>query len=371
MHFRLSEEQQMLRDMVRDFVSAQVTPNAAQWASGIPRAVFAALGDLGLLGIDIDEAYGGAGMGLMAATLALEELAVGDGGLAQGVMTHGLLAGGYLARYGTETQKKLYLPRLVSGERLWTWAGGSSESGAASARAVRTDAGWRLEGSLPSVALADLADEAVVVVASGPSSASAFMVSGDNWSAGTGTSLGCRSARAAEMVFSDDPIDDAQRLGRQGTALEDEPAILTRAHIGRAAMAVGVARAAAREAVVYAGERAQFGKPIAQFQAVQWMIADSATELDAARLLCHRAAALVDAGQDARMEAAMARRFAARVAREVSDRAVQIHGGYGYTTEYSVERFWRDAKQLSVGEGTNDALQRRTISQVLLGRGDR
>ena len=367
MHFRLSEEQQMLRDMVRDFVAAEVAPEAGHWGDVVPPKLFRQLGDLGLLGVDLHEEHGGAGMGLFAAALALEELAVGDAGLALSVLTHGVLCGGYLARFGTETQKRLYLPDLISGARISTWAGGSSESGAATARAVRTETGWRLEGSLPAVTQVASADQAVVVIASGPARATAFAVDAASWSPDGGTPLGCRSAGIGEMVFGEAEVDDAQRIGRLGTGLEDETVMLARGHIGRAAIAVGIARAAAREAVNYATERAQFGKPIAQFQAIQWMIADNATEVDAARLLCHRAAALVDSGQPATMEAAMARRFAAQAARKVTDRSVQIHGGYGYTTEYPVERFWRDAKQISVGEGTNEALQRQTVGSALLG----
>ena len=308
-------------------------------------------------------------MGMVAAAVALEELAVGDAGLAVSVLAHGVLCGGYLSRYATETQKRLYLPDLISGARVCTWAGGASESGAATARAVRTETGWRLEGSLAAVTQVASADQAIVVIASGPARASAFAVDAKSWSTAGGTPLGCRSAGVGELVFADTEIDDAQRIGRLGTGLDDETAVLARGHIGRAAIAVGIARAAAREAVNYATERAQFGKPISQFQAIQWMIADNATEVDAARLLCHRAAALVEAGQSATMEAAMARRFAAEVARKVTDRAVQIHGGYGYTTEYPVERFWRDAKQIGIGEGTNEALQRQTVSSALLGGG--
>ena len=369
MHFRLSEEHRMLRDMVRDFVTAEVTPVAGTWGGSLPAEIFPQLGGLGLLGIDLAEEIGGAGMGLMGTVLALEELAAGDAGLALAVLTQGVLAGGHFARYGTEAQKKAHLRALLAGTHRYTWAGGLSESGACSARAVRTDTGWRMEGSMPAVTQVSDADHAIVVVASGPERASAFVLESTGWSTRSGTSLGCRSAGIAEMVFDETIVAEANLIGRPGAAHAEEPHLLTRGHIGRAAIAVGIARAAAREAIHYASDRAQFGKPIARFQAIQWMIADSATEIDAARLLCHRAAALVDAGESGVMEAAMARRFAARAARTVTDRAVQIHGGYGYTTEYPVERFWRDAKQIGIGEGTNDALQRRTVASGLLDAG--
>jgi alkylation response protein AidB-like acyl-CoA dehydrogenase len=352
--------------MVRDFVAAEVSPVAGHWGDTLPREIIATLGGLGLLGIDVDEAYGGAGMGALAAAVALEELAAGDGGLALAVATHAVLCCGHIERFGTETQKRLYLPDLMSGTVVGTWAGGASESGSLTARALRSEIGWRLEGSLPLVTQVRGADLAVVVVATGPERATAFVLPSSSWASGESRTLGLRSAAAGELLLGRADVDDVQRIGRLGTGHEDEASVLTRGHIGRAAIAVGIARAAAETAVKYATERSQFGKPIARFQAIQWMIADSATEVDAARLMCHRAAAIADAGDDASTEAAMARRFASRVAREVTDRAVQIHGGYGYTTEYPVERYWRDAKQIAVGEGTNDALQRQSVARGLL-----
>jgi alkylation response protein AidB-like acyl-CoA dehydrogenase len=371
MHFDLSDDHQMLRRMVRDFVAARVTPNAAAWgeAGAVPAEVLRAVAELGLLGVRVPEDAGGAGMDATALALALEEVAAGDAGLASVLASHALCCE-HLMRAGTGAQIAAWAARLAAGEVLGTWAAGGTDAEVAYARGVRRGSAWTLDGQLPWVVAGGLAQLVVAVVATGPSRGTAFLLP-----AGPGVvaldaerPLGLRSSRPAHLqLMSDADVPDTARLGAPGAGFETERALLPLARIARAAIAVGVGRAALDAALAYAAERTQFGKPLSAFQAMQWMIADSATELDAARLLVRRAAHLLDEGDDAAGEAAMARLFAVRAAEAATDRALQMHGGYGYTTEYPVERLWRDARQCEVGEGSSSALHQRVVAGDLLG----
>ncbi len=371
MHFDLSDDHQMLRRMVRDFVAARVAPNAAAWseAGAVPADALKAVAELGLLGVRVPEAVGGAGMDATALALALEEVAAGDAGLASVLAGHALCCE-HLLRAGSDAQIEAWAPRLAAGEVLGAWAAGGSDAEVAYARGVLRGGAWTLDGQLPWVVAGGSAGLVAAVVATGPSKGTAFLLT-----PGAGLvaldaeqPLGLRSSGPAHLqLMSDAEVADAARLGAVGAGFEAERQVLPLARVARAAIAVGVGRAALEAGLAYAAERTQFGKPLSAFQAMQWMIADSATELDAARLLVWRAAHLIDEGDDAAGEAAMARLFAVRAAEAATDRALQMHGGYGYTTEYPVERLWRDARQCEVGEGSSSALHQRVVAGDLLG----
>lgn len=368
MDLSLDENQEMLRQMTREFARDVLAPAAAEWdrAGAVPDAIWQQLGGLGLLGVCVAESHGGAGMDLVSLATAIEELAAGEAGLATVVLVHNALCAAHIARAGSVAQMERWLPGLASGQQLGTWAGGFSDAGRLTAGAVRSGKGWRLDGSLAGVAAVERADVAVVMAATGPGMATAFVLERGEWGMVAGETLGTTSAGIGELVLDGVEVGDDRRLGAVDGALADEAAVMDRARVGRAALAVGVGRAAFEAGCLYAGERKQFGRPLTDFQAIAWMIADGATELDAARLLYRQAASRVDEGQPASAEAAMARVFASERAREACDRALQMHGGYGYTRDYPVERHWRDAHALMVGEGTDNALQRLLIARALI-----
>lgn len=368
MDFGLDENQEMLRQMTRELARSALAPEAGSWdrAGAAPDGVWARLAELGLFGVCAPESHGGAGMDLASLAVAVEELGAGEAGVASVVLTHNALCVGHIARAGSVPQMKRWLPGLASGAVIGTWAGGFSDAVRLTAGAGRTRTGWRLDGSLPGVTAVAQAGVAVVIAATGPGLATAFVLEAGEWSFVTRETLGTTTAGVGELVLDGVEIDDDRRLGAVDGALVDEAAVMDRARVCRAALAVGVGRAAFEAGAVYAAERKQFGKPLTEFQAIQWMIADGATELDAARLLYRRAAARIDEGLPASGEAAMARVFASERAREVCDRALQMHGGYGYTRDYPVERHWRDAHALMVGEGTDNALQRLLIARSLI-----
>lgn len=368
MRFELDEDQHLLRQMTRDYARAALAPVAGAWdrAAAVPDDALAALRELGLFGVCVTERYGGAGMELMALALAIEELAVGEAGLAALVLTHNALCTAHLMRAGSVEQLKRWLPDLAAGARLGTWAGGAGDAGALTARAARVGDRWRLEGSLPAVTAVARADLAIVLATTRPGAATAFVLTRGEWTAAPADTLGLTAAGLGELCLDGVEIGDDRRLGPAHEALRDEAAVMDRARVCRAALAVGLGRAAFDAGNAYAADRRQFDRPLTDFQAIQWMIADGATELDAARLLYRRAAMLIDAGEPATVEAAMARVFATEKARDACDRALQMLGGYGYTRDYPVERHWRDAHAAAVGEGTNNALQRLVIAHALL-----
>lgn len=368
MRFDLDEDTDLLRQMTRDFARDVVNPAAehADRAAEAPDALLSQLGDLGLLGVCAPESRGGAGMGLGALAVAVEELAMGEAGLALLVTSHNALCIGHLVRAGTVAQQKAWLPKLASGKALGTWAGGAGDGQRISVRARQAKDGWILDGSAPAVTAVDRADVAVVLAASGPGALTAFILEAGEWRPAAERTLGLGAGRVGEMVLDHVKVSDDRRVGPVGQALIDEAHVVDRARVCRAALAVGIARGALDAALRYATERKQFGRPISDFQAIQWMLADGGTELEAARLLYRRAAALIDEGEAATSEAAMARVFATEKAAAISDRAIQIHGGYGYTRDYPVERHWRDALTVVIGEGTDNSLQRLVVARALL-----
>jgi alkylation response protein AidB-like acyl-CoA dehydrogenase len=378
MDFQLSENHQMLRRMVREFVQAEVVPHASKWdrEERFPAEIVPKLGALGLLGIVIAEEFGGAGMDYLSYALAVEEIAAGDGSLALTVASHNGLCTGHINLAGTPEQKRRYLPDLATGKKLGAWGltepGSGSDAAGMRTRAVREGDDWVLNGSKTFITQGSVGRVAVVLAVTEPErrqkGITAFIVEHGTPGFTVGRhieKLGMRSSDTAELVFENVRIPDAQRLGALGHGFLDTLQILDRGRISIGALALGLGRAAHEAAVRYARERKQFGSSIADLQAIQWMIADSATELEAARLLVWKAAATQDQGRSSTTESAMAKLFASEAAMRACDRAIQIHGGYGYTREYPVERMWRDVKLTQIGEGTSE-IQRLVIARRIL-----
>ncbi len=378
MDFQLSENHQMLRRMVRDFVQAEVVPNAAKWdrEERFPAEIIPKLGELGLLGICISDEYDGAGMDYLSYAIAVEEIAAGDGSLALTVASHNGLCTGHINLAGSPEQKRKYLPPLATGKKLGAWGltepGSGSDAAGLATKAYRDGDEWVINGSKTFITQASVGEVAVVLASTDATrkqrGITAFILEKGMPGFTVGKhieKLGMRSSDTAELVFDNVRVPDSQRLGDLNCGFMDTLQILDRGRISIGSLALGLGRASLEAAVRYAKDRKQFGTPIAQFQAIQWMIADSATELEAARLLIWRAAALQDKGQSSTTESAMAKLFASEAAMKACDRSIQIHGGYGYTREYPVERMWRDAKLCQIGEGTSE-VQRLVIARRLL-----
>jgi alkylation response protein AidB-like acyl-CoA dehydrogenase len=379
MNFAPSEHHELLRRSVRDFAEAEVRPHAQAWdkAERFPVEIVPKLAGMGLLGIRIPEEYGGSGMDTTSYAICVEEIARVDGSLALTVASHNGLGTGHVLSFGNDAQKRRYLPKAASGEWLAAWAltepGSGSDAAALATTAKRDGAGWVLNGTKMFITQGSVGGFCVVLARTNPAvpkqrGITAFIV--EHGTPGFSASrhlekLGCRSSDTVELTFEDVRVGDEQRLGEIDHGFQDTMQILDRGRISIAAMALGLGRGALDMAIRYAKDRQQFGHPIADFQAIQFMLADSKTELDAAGLLTYRAAWLADRGERHSQEAAMAKLFASEAASRACNRALQVHGGYGYTREFNVERHLRDAKICEIGEGTSE-VQRSVIAKHLL-----
>ena len=380
MDFELPEQHRILRDTVREFCEREVRPNAKRWdeEERFPHEIVPKLAELGLLGIRIPEQYGGAGMDTLAYAICVEECARVDGSLALTIASHNGLGTSHILSFGTEEQKKKYLTRAATGEWLAAWAltepGSGSDSAALKTTAVRDGDDWVLNGTKMFITQGSVGGFCVVLARTNKDvpdhrGITAFVIEADT--SGYQASkhlekLGCRSSDTVEVTLENVRVSDAARIGEVDRGFYDTMSILDRGRVSIGAMALGLGRGAIEMAVAYAKDRSAFGKPIARFQAIQWMLADASTELDAAELLVRRAAILADSGQPYSTEAAMAKLFASEAATRACNDALQIHGGYGYTREFDVERHLRDVKLCEIGEGTSQ-VQRVVIAKQLLG----
>ena len=378
MDFSLSESHLALQRTVRDFCEAEVKPRARAWdrEERFPREVVAKLGELGLLGMRIPEAYGGAGLDMLSVAVVVEEVARYDGSLALTVASHNGLGSGHLFAFGTEAQRRRHLPDVAAGRKLAAWGltepGSGSDAAGLRSTARREGDHWVLNGSKTFITQGTVGELFVVLALTSPEKrqkgVTAFLLDksmrGFTQKAIHGK-LGMRSSDTAELHFEDVVVPDENRVGEVDHGFLDTLKILDRGRITIGALAVGLARGAIEEASRYAKDRHAFGQAIAEFQAIRWMLADMATETDAARLLVHRAALLCDAGERFTTEASMAKLFASEAAMRACGKAVQIHGGYGYTNEFPVERYLRDAKLCEIGEGTSE-IQRSIIAREIL-----
>ncbi len=378
MEFELPDDLQALKKTVRDFCEKRVKDKAREWDhhEKFPMEIVRELGQLGLMGIRVGEEYGGAAMGALAVAVVIEELARYDGSLALTVASHNGLGTSHIRMFGNAAQKQQYLPKLASGEWLGAWGltepGSGSDSAGLKTTAVRKGDTWTLNGAKMFITQGTVGDVFVVLANTEPAKKqkgiTAFILEkglkGFSQRAIHGK-LGMRSSDTAELLFDHVELPDSQRLGEVGHGFLDTMKILDGGRITIGALAVGLGRGAIEESVKYAKDRHAFGSPIADFQAIRWMLADMQTELDAARLLVHRSAFLADAGKPYTLEASMGKLFASEAATRACNKAVQIHGGYGYTREFPVERYLRDAKLCEIGEGTSE-IQRSIISRELL-----
>jgi alkylation response protein AidB-like acyl-CoA dehydrogenase len=378
MDFELSETHREIQRTVHEFCEREVKPNAHRWdeSGEFPRETVRALGELGIMGMKVPEQYGGAGMDALAAALVVEEIARYDGSLALTVASHNGLGTGHIVNFGSEELKRRYLPDLASGRKLAAWGltepgSGSDASGMRTTAVKRGDA-WVLNGAKMFITQGTVGDVFVVLALTTPEKrqkgVTAFLLEkgarGFTQRAIKGK-LGMRSSDTAELHLEDVEVPDAHRIGAMDDGFLNTLQILDGGRIGIGALALGLARGALEDARDYARERTAFGKPIGEFQAIAFMLADMATEISAARLLVHRAAARADAGERFTREAAMAKLFASEAAMRATTRAIQIHGGYGYISEFPVERYFRDAKLCEIGEGTSE-VQRMIIARDVL-----
>jgi alkylation response protein AidB-like acyl-CoA dehydrogenase len=376
--FELNDEQKLLRKTVRDFAEQKLAPQSSAWdeAQAFPRSVFDALGELGVMGAVWPTEYGGAGLSTLDYSIVIEELARVDASVALSLAAHHSLCSGHIFLSGTEEQKRRYLVPLARGEKVGCWglteAGAGSDAGSTQTRAVRDGDFWVLDGTKNFITNAGVADIAVVMAVTDPArrkrGISAFIVERGTPGFRSGRKmdkLGVRSSDTRELVLENCRIPAQNLLGEPGHGFIDTLRILDRGRIGIAAFSLGIAQGALEASLRYAKERRQFGHSIADFQAIQWKIADMAVKVDAARLLTRRAASLRDTGREHTVESSMAKLYASEAAVEVALDAVQIHGGYGYTKEFPVERFLRDSKLGTIGEGTSE-VQRLIIARGLL-----
>jgi alkylation response protein AidB-like acyl-CoA dehydrogenase len=378
MNFALSDEQKVLQEAVRELCAREILPNAARWdrEERFPHEIIPPMGQMGLLGMQIPEEYGGAGMKFADYVVALEEVARADASVGLTMASHNSLCTGHIFLAGNEEQKRRYLPRLARGEALGGWGltepGSGSDAGAARARAVRTGDGWRLSGSKTFITQGSVGEIFVILASTAPDLAqkglTAFIVERGTPGFSTGKKIekmGLHASDTTELILEDVAIPASQQLGEINQGFFDTLQILDKGRIGIGAWAVGIGRAAFEASRRYAMERVQFGKPIGEFQAIQHMLADMATELDAARLLVWRAAGMQDQHLRTTKQSAIAKYYAARASMRACTNAVQIHGGYGYSREFEVERYLRDAKLGEIGEGTNE-VQKMVIARELL-----
>jgi alkylation response protein AidB-like acyl-CoA dehydrogenase len=376
--FTLTEDQEQLRREIRDFAAREIAPNVMKWdeASEFPAEVVRQLGQMGLMGVIFPVEYGGSGLGYIDYMLAIEELSAVDGSIGIIVAAHNSLGTNHIFLAGNEAQRRKYVPKLASGEWLGAWGltepGSGSDASAARTTATRTSNGWLLNGNKTFITNGHYADVAVVIAVTdrsqGTHGLSAFVVEKGTPGFRPGkkeNKLGLRASDTSELIFEDCEIPEENLIGNLGEGFVDSMRVLDGGRISIAALSLGIARGALDASLKYVKERRQFGKAIAEFQGIQWKLADMATELDAARLLTQRAAVLKDAGQKVTRESSMAKLYASEVAVRICDEAVQLHGGYGFIKDYPAEKFYRDVKLCTIGEGTSE-IQRMVIAREIL-----
>ena len=378
MNFELNEEQQQIKFSVREFAESEILPNVMEWdeSQHFPVELRPKLAELGLMGIIFPEEYGGAGMGYVEYATIIEEIGRVCGSVGLSVAAHNSLCSNHIFTFGSEEQKQKYLVPLAQGESFGAWGLTESQAGSDASgtrtTAIANDGGWTVNGSKNFITHA-IACETLVAVAvtdkeKGNRGISAFIF--DKSMEGFRSDkkenkLGMRASETASVVFEDCFVPGENLLGNEGEGFLQAMQVLDGGRISIAALSVGIAQGAYEAAVRYAKERQQFGRPIAEFQAIQFKLADMATEIECSRLLTLQAAAAKDANKPVTRLSAMAKLYASETAVRVSEESVQIHGGYGYTKDYPAEKYWRDSKLCTIGEGTSE-IQRLVIAKHLL-----
>ncbi|MDQ2871072.1 MAG: acyl-CoA dehydrogenase family protein [Acidobacteriota bacterium] len=372
-------ERDAILQSVREFADAEIRPHVMEWdeAQHFPLDVFRQLGELGFLGVLFPEEYGGSALSYGDYAAIVEELAAVDASIALSLAAHNSLGSNHIFQFGSETQRRRYIPKLASGEWLAAWGltepeAGSDASGTKTT-AVRDGNDWVLNGSKNFITNASVAHVAVLMAVTDRKAVkhgiSAFIVELDNPGIRVGkkeNKLGMRASDTCTLVMEDCRIPADNLLGKEGSGFVDSMKILDGGRISIAALSIGIARGAYEASLRYAQQRRQFGRPISEFEAIQFYLADMATEIDAARLLTMRAAAAKDSGEEVTRFSAQAKLYASEVAVRATEKAIQIHGGYGFIKDYPVEKFYRDVKLCTIGEGTSE-IQRLVIARSLLG----
>jgi alkylation response protein AidB-like acyl-CoA dehydrogenase len=377
MQFQQTELTRQVAQIAHDFAEQAIRPHVMEWDESqfFPRDVFHRLGELGLMGVLVPEEYGGAGMGYAEYKAAIIEVAKVCGSVGLSLAAHNSLCTGHILAFGNETQKKQWLPRLAAGQAIGAWglteANTGSDASNMQCTAVRDGNDWILNGAKNWITHGISGDIAVVITRTGEprakNNATAFVVERGTPGFQAGkkeNKLGMRASETAEMIFDQCRIPDANRLGEVGDGFHQSMKILDGGRISIAALSIGIAKGAYEAALTYAQQREQFGKPIAQFQAIAFKLADMATEIEAADLLTDQAAARKQAHLSVTKEAAMAKYYASEVCVKVANEAVQIFGGYGYTKDFPVEKFYRDSKLCTIGEGTSE-IQKLVIARSI------
>jgi alkylation response protein AidB-like acyl-CoA dehydrogenase len=378
MDFRPTDEQALLRRTVREFAEAEIGPHVREWdeAQAFPMSLVPKLAEMGLTGIQFPEEYGGSAMTAVDYCICIEELARVCPAVALSVAAHNGLCTAHIAMFGDEDQKRTFLPRLVKGEVLGAWglteAGAGSDAAGMRTSAVRDGERWVLEGSKNFITHGRIGGVFVVMAVTdrskGHRGISAFIVEHGTPGMTAGKKedkLGMRASDTSEVILSDCRIPSSQLLGEEGQGFVNTLQVLDAGRIGIAALSVGLAQGAYEAARRYALERRQFGQPIAAFQAIQWKLADNATRIQAARLLTYRAAFMKDRGLRTTRESSMAKLYSSEIAVRAAEDCVQIFGGYGFVKDYPAEKYFRDVKLLTIGEGTSE-IQRLVIARQLL-----
>ena len=378
MDFNYNENQKLISEMIRSFSTKEIVPNIKEWDDNqiFPVQVFKKLGELGLMGVLVPQEYGGSGFGYAEYVTAIEELAKVDPSVGLSMAAHNSLCTGHILQFGNEEQKNKYLPKLASAEYLGAWGLTEHNTGSDSAgmftTAVKDGDYWVLNGAKNFITHAISGDVIVVIVRTGDKGdskgMSAFIVEKGTPGLTSGKKedkLGMRASETAELIFDNCRVSHANLLGNVGDGFVQAMKVLDGGRISIAALSLGIAKGAYEAALKYAKERVQFGKPIAQHQAVAFKLADMATTIDASELLIYKAVDKKNNNQKVTLDGAMAKYFSSEVAVKVSTDAIQVLGGYGYTKDFPVERFYRDSKLCTIGEGTSE-IQKIVISKQIL-----
>lgn len=375
MNFSYSQEQKMIAEAARDFALQYIKPHIMEWdeAQYFPVELFRKAGEMGFMGILVPEMYGGAGLGYHEYIAIVEEISKIDPSIGLSVAAHNSLCVNHILKFGNETQKKKWLPKLASGEHIGAWGltehNTGSDAGGMATTAVKEGDNWVLNGAKNFITHAISGDIAVVIVRTGKKGDSrgmtAFVIEKGTegfFSGKKENKLGMRASETAELIFQNCKIPDANRLGEVGEGFIQAMKILDGGRISIGALSLGIAKGAYEASVKYAKDREQFGRKIIEFQAVGFKIADMATEIEASELLLHKAAYLINRSEPVTQLSAMAKMYASEACVRISTEAIQIHGGYGYTKDFPVEKFFRDSKLCTIGEGTTE-IQKLVISR--------
>ena len=377
MDFKLNENQKMIADMIQQFGKKNITPFVREWDDNqlFPVDVFKKLGELGLMGVLVPEQYGGSGFSYNEYVTAIEQLAILDPSIGLSMAAHNSLCTGHILQFGNEEQKKKWLPKLASAEWIGAWGltehNTGSDAGGMSTKAVKDGNEWVINGAKNFITHAISGDIAVIIARTGEKGDShgmtAFVIEKDTPGMSSGKKedkLGMRASETAELIFDNCRIPENNILGKVGEGFVQAMKVLDGGRISIAALSIGIAKGAFQASLKYSKEREQFGKPISNFQAIAFKLADMETEIEAAELLTYNAVNKKNNGETMTKEGAMAKYYASEISVKIANEAVQIFGGYGYTKDFPVERYYRDAKLCTIGEGTSE-IQKLVISKQI------